>query len=92
MIGTYNANASELLKFLQDWVNTGPTIEMDWYYVDIDSSCPVAISSLKEAECAERMQNLTQNGNNSSYTKCAQYLSDQNIAQCFDGCIARNDN
>ena len=51
LIGTHNFNATQLIGFIQDWVSSGPQINIKGYAVWLDSSCPVAISSLKEPEC-----------------------------------------
>ena len=85
LIGTYNTNATELLNFLQDWVDIGPTVEVDWYYVDIDSSCPVRISSLREPECKNENQ-----CNDPKYVRCAEHLNNRDIDRCFESCIAQN--
>ena len=53
LIGTHTFNATQLIGFIQDWVSSGPQIEIKSYAVWLDSSCPVAISSLKEPECGQ---------------------------------------
>ena len=44
-------NATELIDHIQDWVSSGPTVVLDWYYVDIYRYCPVAVSRLDEPDC-----------------------------------------
>ena len=56
LIGTHNFNATQLIGFFQDWVTSAPQINIKDYSVWLDSSCPVAIASLKEVECGEVRQ------------------------------------
>ena len=52
VVGTHNVNASQLIDFIQDWVNTGPKITIkSSYSVWVDKKCPVAVSSFDEPEC-----------------------------------------
>ena len=52
LIGTHNVNASQVIGFIQDWVNSGPRITIKKRYsVLVDKKCPVAVSSLDEPEC-----------------------------------------
>ena len=59
LTGTHNFNATQLIRFIQDWVNSEPHINIKDYSVWIDSSCPVSIASLKEHECGEVRQFLS---------------------------------
>ena len=52
LVGTHNVNASQLVGFIQDWVNSGPKITIkSSYSVWVDKKCPVAVSSFDEPEC-----------------------------------------
>ena len=54
LVGTHNVNASQLVVFIQDWVNSGPRITIKGgYSVWVDKKCPVAVSSFDEPECGE---------------------------------------
>ena len=55
LIGTHNVNASQLVGFIQDWVNSGPKITIKKSYsVWIDKACPAAVSSFNDLECGEQ--------------------------------------
>ena len=51
LLGTHNFNGTQVVNFIQDWVNTGPLIKIGGNYLRVDSSCPVAITSLDELTC-----------------------------------------
>ena len=87
LIGTYNFNANQLIGFIQDWVNSSASVKMDWYSVNIDKHCPIAIGSLTETECG---QEVSYNGGNPEYDMCVEHLQNEDIANCFHGCIFRN--
>jgi hypothetical protein len=54
LIGTHHVNASQLIGFIQDWVNSGPRITIkSSYSVWVDKKCPVAVLSFDEPECGE---------------------------------------
>lgn len=53
LLGTYNFNGTRIIGFIQDWVDTGPLIKIRESHVRVDSSCPVAISSLNEPGCGQ---------------------------------------
>jgi hypothetical protein len=89
LIGTNNFNGTQIVDFIQDWVSTGPLIEVDGNFMRVDSSCPTAISSLDEPVCGEK-EECSCDTNNPKYAVCAQHLADNNIANCFEGCIVRN--
>ena len=65
-------------------MSTGPLIKIDENSVRVDSSCPVAISSLDEPTCGKEKYD------DPKYAICAQHLDDNNIANCFEGCVSRN--
>ena len=48
LLNTHNFNGTQIIGFIQDWVSTSPRIKMERSHVRVDSSCPVAISSLDE--------------------------------------------
>ena len=41
-----------MVKVIQRWVSSAPSVKIQWYVVDIVKSCPVAIPSDFYAECA----------------------------------------
>jgi hypothetical protein len=88
LIGTHNFNGTQIVDFIQDWVSTGPLIEVDGNSIRVDSGCPTAISSLNEPVCGE--QEECSCDTNPNYAMCAQHLADNNIANCFEGCVVRN--
>ena len=90
LLNTHNFNGTQIIGFIQDWVSTSPRIKMERSHVRVDSSCPVAISSLDEPECGQREGCLTYDDDPQSFTTCAEHLANQNIARCFEGCIFRN--
>ena len=89
LLGTHNFNGTQIIGFIQDWVSTSPRIKMERSHVRVDSSCPVAISSLDEPECGQREGCLTYD-DDPKYAMCAEHLANQNIARCFERCIFRN--
>ena len=89
IIGTQNFNGTQIVDFIQDWVSTGPLIEVNGNSIRVDSSCPTAISSLDEPVCGEEEEKCSCDYN-PKYAMCAQHLDDNNIANCFEGCVARN--
>ena len=49
LFGTRNVNGTEIVGFIQDWVNTNPLIMTDNnQFARVDSNCPVVISSLND--------------------------------------------
>ena len=89
LLGTYNFNGTQIIGFIQDWVSSSPRIKIETSHVRVDSSCPVAISSLDEPERGKREGCLTYD-DNPKYAMCAEHLGNQNIANCFEGCIFRD--
>ena len=51
IVGTESISASTLVRLVQRWVESGPTVRVEWYVVDIEKSCPAAIQSLYQNEC-----------------------------------------
>ena len=91
LLGTHNFNGTMITGFIQDWVGTGPLIKINGNPVRVDSSCPTAISSLEDPVCGEKEEKPSSSCDyNPKYAMCAQHLDDNNIANCFEGCVARN--
>ena len=44
--------AAETLNCIQMWVDSGPSMQLEWYYVDVYTNCSSRIASLTEPECA----------------------------------------
>ena len=65
-----------------------PQININDYSVWLDSSCPIAIASLKEPECGEVRHYPCANDPNVS--KCVENLENDNFAGCVDSCIIRS--
>ncbi|XP_064401722.1 CUB and sushi domain-containing protein 1-like isoform X4 [Halichondria panicea] len=52
--GTANTNSLRAAAVIQEWVESGPVMRVEWYLVDvIGGKCPVVIDSLSEEECIE---------------------------------------
>ena len=85
LIGTHNFNATRLIGFIQDWVNSGPKINIKTYTVWLDSSCPVAISSLKEPECG--LVSQCPCANDPNVVKCVEHLENEDFAECINSCV-----
>ena len=90
LLGTLNFNGTQIVDFTQDWVSTGPLIEIDGNSVRVDSSCPTAISSLNEPVCGDKKEEECLYDYDPNYARCAQHLDDNNVATCFEGCVVRN--
>ena len=56
----------------------------------VDSSCPVAVSSLDEPECGQRESCLVYADDLFGFVKCAEQFGNQNLATCLEGSIIRN--
>ncbi len=50
--GTSHVAALDLVQILQQWVASGPTINIKSQILSVKSSCPVLIASFREEECA----------------------------------------
>ena len=59
LLGTHNFNGTQIVDFIQDWVSTGPLIEVGGNSIRVDSSCPTAISSLDDPVCGEKEDSET---------------------------------
>ena len=90
LFGTHNFNGTQIIGFIQEWVSTSPRIRMERSQVRVDSSCPVAISSLDEPGCGQNEGCLTYDDDPHSFTMYAKHLDNQNIANCFERCTIRN--
>ena len=44
-------NATELIGYIQNWVDSSTTLLLDWFYIDVYNICPVQISKLDESDC-----------------------------------------
>ena len=54
IVGTKAHNATELVGFLEQWVNSEPALQVDQFELWVGTRCPVPISSLKlkgEGKC-----------------------------------------
>ena len=89
LLGTLNFNGTQIIGFIQDWVNTGPLIEIDGNSVRVDSSCPTAVSSLDEPVCGEEKEECLADVD-PKVAMCAQHLDNDNVANCIEGCVVRN--
>ncbi|XP_064387977.1 uncharacterized protein LOC135336177 [Halichondria panicea] len=52
LLGLENVSAHEMVKVIQRWVSSAPSVKIQWYVVDVVKSCPVAIPSDFYTECA----------------------------------------
>ena len=52
----------------------------------VNSSCPVAISSLNEPECGQKEEECLYD-DDPKYARCTEHLKNERIAMCFEGCI-----
>jgi len=55
IVGTEAHNATELVEFLEEWVNSEPTLQVDQFELWVDTQCPVPVPSLKlrgEGRCS----------------------------------------
>ena len=53
IIGTETASAVRGHVYVQKLVESGATVRVQWYIMDIDKNCHVSISSMSEAECGQ---------------------------------------
>lgn len=49
--GTRDATVAELLQDMQEWIQDGATISVQFQLLTVDSTCDVSISSFTELEC-----------------------------------------
>ena len=85
LIGTHNFNATQLIGFIQDWVESGPDIDIKDYAVSVDKGCPVAIASQSDPECGEVSQCPCANDPN--VAKCVEHLGNDAFTACINSCI-----
>ena len=85
LIGTHNFNATQLIGFIQDWVTSGPRINVKGLAVRLDKSCPVVIASLNDPECGKVSQCPCANDPN--VAKCVEHLGNEDFAVCINTCI-----
>jgi len=55
IVGTETHNATELVQFLEEWVNSEPALQVDQFELWVGMKFPVPISSLKltgEGKCS----------------------------------------
>ena len=50
LIGLTTMNSSELMEYLQEWANTGPSMVVDVTQFDIQERCIVIINSLNTTD------------------------------------------
>ena len=54
-MGLEDVSAHSLARVIQRWVSSSPTAKLQWYLVNIDKQCPVAIDSEFDPECGPRL-------------------------------------
>ena len=50
-MGTEHHNATELLRSLEEWVNSEPVLQVETLGLWVSTKCPVQISSLSDPQC-----------------------------------------
>ena len=50
-MGTGHHNATELLRFLEEWVNSEPVLQVEKFGLQVSTKCSVQISSLSAPQC-----------------------------------------
>ena len=56
--GTEDTNASTLISYISQWTSSDISITVLNLILDIDSTCPVRISSLRDPECDAEMRSF----------------------------------
>ena len=79
--GIVGNNATHLLSVLQDWVATGPVIELDWMLLHVSPDCPIHIASKADPECSPS-EPLT-------FDNPTLITSDSVVIQCVNVCLLR---
>ena len=51
IVGTGHHNATELLEFVQEWVNSKPVLQVEDFGLWLSTKCPVQIPSLSDPQC-----------------------------------------
>ena len=85
LTGTHNFNSTQLIDFIQDWVSSGPRVNIKGYSVKIDSSCHVAIASMNDPECGE--VSSCPCANDANVAKCVEHLGNEDFVACINSCI-----
>ena len=49
----FGLQALSAVQCIQDWVSTSPTVQIEWYLVDINSNCTTLVVSFDDAECEQ---------------------------------------
>lgn len=47
----YVSAQTDLIRLIQNWVESGATLRVLWFVIKVDKSCPVLISSMTADEC-----------------------------------------
>ena len=55
-MGTEHHNATELLRSLEEWVNSEPVLQVEKLGLWVSTKCPVQISSLSDPQCSSFKQ------------------------------------
>ena len=53
IMGTEHNNATELLGFVEEWVNSEPVLQVEKLGLWLSTKCPVQISSLSDPQCPQ---------------------------------------
>ena len=56
IVGTGHHNATELLEFVQEWVNSKPVLLVENFGLWVSSKCRVRILSLRDPQCSSYRQ------------------------------------
>ena len=51
IVGTGHHNVTELLRSLEEWVNSEPVLQVEKLGLWVSTKCPVQISSLSDPQC-----------------------------------------
>ena len=51
IVGTGRHNTTKLLRFLEEWVNSEPVLQVEKFGLRVSTKCPVQISSLSAPQC-----------------------------------------
>ena len=94
LLGIHDLNDTQVIDFIQNLVSTAPLIDykISRNYVRVDSSCSVALSLMDtESFCGQNeKEHLTLCDNDPKFTMCAENLINENIADCFAGCVVHS--